>query len=75
MKNTAKVTNDIIRQRLIQEIDESGLTYFEIAKRVGVSATMITQYKTRKMPSLETFARICEVLDLDANYILGLKVY
>lgn len=69
----ATITNDLIRYRLINEIKLSGLTYTEIAKRVGISITMISQYKsTKKMPTLENFARICQVLNLDANYILGL---
>ena len=35
---------------------------------------MITQYKTtKKLPKLDTFAKHCKELDLDANYVLGLK--
>ena len=62
----------IIKKRLGEELKSSGLTTIEIAKRVGVSPEMITQYKTtKKLPKLETFAKICKELDLDANYILG----
>ena len=46
----------------------------EIAKKVGVSPEMITQYKTtKKLPKLDNFAKLCKELDFDANYILGLK--
>ena len=63
----------IINERLGEEITNSGLTTAEIAKRVGVSPEMITQYKTtKKLPKLDTFARICRELDIDANYVLGL---
>ena len=63
---------NIIKKRLGEEIKNSGLTTIEIAKRVGVSPEMITQYKTtKKMPKLDTFAKLCKELDLDANYILG----
>ena len=63
-----------IKKRLGEEIKNSGLTTVEIAKLAGVSQEMITQYKTtNKLPKLDTFARICKNLDLDANYILGLK--
>jgi len=63
---------DIIKKRLSEEIKNSGLTTVEIAKRIGVSREMITQYKTtKKLPKLDTFARLCKELDLDANYILG----
>ncbi len=62
----------IIKKRLSEELRNSGLTTIEIAKRIGVSPEMITQYKTtKKLPKLDTFAKICKELDLDANYILG----
>ena len=62
----------IIKKRLSEELRNSGLTTIEIAKRIGVSPEMITQYSTtKKLPKLDTFAKICKELDLDANYILG----
>ena len=64
---------NIIKKRLGEEIKNSGLTTIEIAKRINVSPEMITQYKTtKKLPKLDTFAKLCKELDLDANYILGL---
>ena len=63
-----------IKERLIEEIKMSGMTTVEIARQIGISSEMITQYKTtKKMPSLETFALLCKVLDVSANYILGLE--
>lgn len=65
---------DDIKARLSEEIKNSGLTTVEIAKRVGVSPEMITQYKTtKKLPKLDTFAKLCQELDLSADEILGLK--
>lgn len=65
--------NVIIKKRLSEELKNSGLTTIEIAKKIGVSPEMITQYRTtKKLPKLDTFARLCKELDLDANYILGL---
>lgn len=62
----------IIKKRLSEELRNSGLTTVEIAERIGVSPEMITQYcTTKKLPKLDTFAKICKELDLDANYILG----
>lgn len=64
---------EIIKKRLVEELKNSGLTTAEIARRVGVSPEMVTQYRTtNKLPKLDTFARLCKELDLDANYILGL---
>ena len=60
-----------IKQRLKEEIFNSGLTKSEIAHRVGVSPEMITQYMTtKKLPRLDTFARLCKALDVSADYIL-----
>ncbi len=65
--------NDLIKQRLVEELNSCRLTTTEIAKRVGVSPEMITQYRTtKKLPKLDTFAKLCKELDLDAAYILGL---
>lgn len=63
-----------IKERLSREIIESGLTTVEISKRIGVSPEMVTQYKTtKKLPKLDTFAKLCKELDLSADDILGLK--
>ena len=63
----------VIKERLSEEIKNCSLSKNEIAQRVGVSPEMITQYcTTKKLPKLDTFAKLCKELDLDANYILGL---
>ncbi len=63
-----------IKTRLSEEIKNSGLTTVEIAQKIGVSPEMITQYKTtKKLPRLDTFAKLCKELDLSADEILGLK--
>lgn len=65
---------DLIKRRLSEELKNSNLTTVEIAKKVGVSPEMVTQYSTtKKLPKLDTFAKICKELDLSANYILGLE--
>ena len=64
---------DLIKERLKEELQNCALTKVEIAKRVGVSPEMITQYMTtKKLPKLDTFAKLCKELDLSAEYILGL---
>lgn len=72
MKNDSQF--EIIKERLAEEIVNSGVPIAEIANKIGVSASMVTQYKTTdKLPSLETFAVLCKELDLSAEYILGIK--
>lgn len=69
-------TEELIKQRLVAELKSVKLTTVEIAKRVGVSPEMITQYTTTaKLPRLDTFAKLCKELDLSAEYILGLVDY
>ena len=63
----------IIKERLNEELKNTGLTTIEISKKIGVSPEMITQYRTtKKLPKLDTFAKLCKELDLDANYLLGI---
>ena len=65
--------SSIIKERLCEELKNCGLTTVEIAKKVGISPEMVTQYRTtKKLPKLDTFAKLCRELDLDANYILGI---
>lgn len=65
---------ELIKQRLIEELNACNLTRTEIAKKINVSPEMITQYiTTKKLPKLDTFAKLCKELDLSATYILGLS--
>ena len=65
------ITIEMIRVKLIEAINQSGMPKSELAKKIGVCHQAIGQYLyQKKMPSLETFANICAVLDLDANEIL-----
>ncbi len=65
------ITIDKIQLRLAKAINQSGITKTEIANRVNVRPTQISSYiHGRKMPALDTFAKLCAVLDLDANEIL-----
>ena len=62
-----------IRERLIEAIKQSGLSQTEIAKRLGIKQPTVGQYLSgRAMPALDTFANLCEILDLDPAYILCL---
>lgn len=71
---TSSTQFEIIKKRLAEEIVNSGVSTVEIAKKIGVSPEMVTQYKTtNKLPRLDTFAILCKELDLSADYILGIK--
>lgn len=68
------ITIAIIRERLIEAIKLSGLSYSEIARQIKVKQPTVSQYLAGKaMPALDTFANLCRVLDVDPAYILGLS--
>ena len=65
---------EIICKNLKAEIEHSAKTKSQIAVEVGISKPTLSQYLSgRALPSLPTFARLCDVLDCSANDILGLK--
>lgn len=68
------ITLNEIQKRLATAIQQSGKTQAEIAKQLQVTQPNISHYiKGDKMPSLDTFANLCVILDLDANEILGIN--
>ena len=65
-----------IQKRLRESISNSGLSQLEIAKRIGVSPQTVSKYmKNDIFPALDTFAKLCSVLDVTSDYILGIKPY
>ena len=67
---------DKIRRKLQEAIKNSGMTQTDLAKHVGVIQQTIACYLSGKaMPALDTFAKLCAVLDLDANEILCVDEY
>jgi len=67
---------ETIRLKLIEAIRTSGMTQTQLAQKIGVVHQSVAQYLSgRAMPSLDTFANLCAVLDLDANDILCLSEY
>ncbi len=63
-----------IQRRLREAIKTSPLSQKEIAERLHVNPSTITRYmRDDKFPSIDTFANICEILDVSSDEILGLK--
>lgn len=68
------ITLNQIRARLQEAIKQSGMTQTELAKRIGVIQQSIAQYLSgRAMPALDSFANLCKVLDVSADYLLCLE--
>lgn len=62
-----------IQKRLRDEIKQSSMSQKEIAEKLGINPSTISKYiRLDKFPSIETFANLCEILDVSSDDILGL---
>lgn len=62
-----------IQKRLREEIRASSLTQKELAEKLGINPSTVSKYLNQdKYPAIDTFANLCEILDVSAE-ILGLK--
>ncbi len=67
------ITINEIQSRLREAINTAPISKKEIAKKLGINQSTISKYLYQdKYPSLETFANLCQVLDVSADEILGL---
>ena len=65
-----------IQQRMRESISRSGIPQKEIAQKIGVSAQTVSKYmRAEVFPALDTFAKLCAVLDVSSDYILGIGEY
>lgn len=63
-----------IQKRLRDEIGASGMTQRELAEKLHINPSTVSKYmRLDKFPALDTFANICEILDVSSDEILGLK--
>lgn len=63
----------LFAKRLRELRKEKGLSQVELGERLGYGYTAISNYESgRNEPSFSDFIRICEILDVSADYILGI---
>ena len=63
-----------IQQRLRDAIKSSGIEQKEIARQIVVSPQTVSKYMKKDIfPALDTLAKLCRVLDVSSDYILGIK--
>lgn len=66
----------VIQSRLREAIGSSGISQKDIAERIGVSPQTVSKYMCENVfPALDTFAKLCKILDVPAEYILGISDY
>lgn len=67
------ITIERIKKNLQEAIKNSEKTQTEIANALRITQSMVSKYKRgEKIPSLDTFANLCIILDISADYLLGL---
>jgi len=61
-------------QRLGQQLRRrrAGRGIREVAKEIGVSAATLSRVERSNLPDLETFAKICEWMEVDPAEVLGI---
>lgn len=65
--------SELITKRIREEVNSCSKSKSQIAKELGVSKPTLSQYLSgRILPSLPTFAKLCEIIDCSADDILGL---
>ncbi len=63
-----------IQKRLREAISQSTLSQKQIAMEIGVSAQTVSKYMREDIfPALDTLAKLCKLLDVSSDYILGLS--
>lgn len=68
------ITIEQIKKNLSEALKQSGKTQKEIAEKVKVCQQVVSCYiNGTKLPALDTFANLCNELDIDANEILCVK--
>lgn len=61
------------KERIKDEIKASNYTQKEIAKILNIDPANITNWKKGKnLPSIETLYKLCILLNVSADYLLGL---
>ena len=64
----------LFAKRLRELRKEKGLSQVELGEHLGYGYTAISSYETgRNEPSYTDLIRICKILDVSADYILGIS--
>lgn len=64
----------LFAKRLRELRKEKGLSQVELGEMLGYGYTAISAYENgRNEPSFSDFIHICEILDVSADYILGIS--
>ena len=76
MNKLLKIQRNAMLARRIREVrQEKGLTGFDLAKVIGCTQGIISQYETEHAdPPLETLIKICDAIGCSLDYLLGREI-
>lgn len=60
-------------ERLDKTLKEKNLTLNKLAKGCHIAQSPTTRWKDGTLPCLDSFRKICQYLDVSADYLLGLE--
>lgn len=64
----------IFQKRIVEALNQTKMTQKEIAEKLGIHPSCLTQYKKGESePTLTTLFELCKVLDVSSDYLLGLS--
>ena len=64
---------DTFKDRLKEALTENNISQKELARKISMSQVVVNNYCTGKRePSLGVLISICKVLNVSADYLLGL---
>lgn len=68
--------NNKFKDRLNECLRANNLSQNKLAKKIGMSQTIVNNYCTGKRePTLDVLIMICKALDESSDYLLGIKDY
>ena len=73
-RNVDFAIRHVVSERLSAVLERRGITQTELARASGVSRSCISRVIARQRPiSADALVRICLTLDVDVNWLLGLR--
>ena len=70
----ASIDMPLIQARMRAAIADSGMTFKEIAQKVGITYQTVSSYMHKNVfPALDTLAKLCRALDVSADSVLGIS--
>lgn len=64
----------IFHERLKEKLKQKKVSQRELARRIGVAPQSVWEWMNEGYPSVERLIQICEILEVSADFLLGLNI-